>query len=720
MIGGVNMKKVLALLLTLALLAGLAVPALAADDAQARLTAVTQTVKTKLALDTSAYPIFSGDPMQSALGTTWHLTWSSDTGTLQIEALEDGTIISYDCSVQSFDPVSSGFPTYPDGDIAAATAAAQAFLDKALNAGETVQLTTPETRQGHLGHTSFSFEGNILVNGILSSFSYHLQVDAATGMVTFFYREPSSLDYLGEIPSADTSVTEAQAAALLRDTQSLRLEYVRSDEDGQAAVLRYVPDRGDEYYVDAKTGKLVNLTELLEDMWSTGSGSANDSATTEETTESESGLTDAEQEGIQKLEGVLSQEELDAAMRKITEFGLKDYTLTSAAYELTESEDTQEEQVNCTLRYSRTVGGKTYGRTLFVNAKTGELYWCSSRNPWDDTRTTSVSESRALDLDKAFLEKYYPEYASHLELYETRDYTEYSKEYTFQFARKENGYFFPDNYYTISIDAVTGAVSELYQCYDENMTFQSPDGVITAEAAMDAWMATYDTPLQYLLVPEKLTGSNPKVLALKEMGMTSFYTVKLGYALTAEQTCRGIDAKSGQPVYWDNTPDTTSYNDIAGHWAQADIEKLASFGIGFDSESFQPNKTLTQFDLLCLLFSVNGYWVEPLNETDAQRDSYYLRAYASGILTPSERNDDAPVTRNQLVKMLLNYGGYGEVAKLSGIFTCSYPDKASIPTADLGYAALAQGFGLIQGKYDGSKTATRAVAATMISRMLSR
>ena len=716
------MKKVLALLLTLALLAGLAVPAMAADDADARLTAVTQTVKTKLALDTSAYIAFAGDAVQSALGSTWYLIWSSDTGSLQIEAMEDGTILSYDCTVPYYDPNDSGFPTYPDGDIAAATAAAQAFLDKALNAGESVKLTAPETRQGSLNQTSCSFEGCILINGLPSEFYYYLRVDAATGQITYFYRDTSPMSYMGEIPSAYTTVTEAQATSLLRSTQSLRLEYVRADDDSQTAVLRYLPDRGDDYYVDAKTGNLVNRTELLEGMWSTGAGASNDTAATEETTDSESGLTDAEQAGIQKLEGVLPQEELDAALRKITEFGLSDYTLTSASYALAYADEGEAdtEQVNCTLRYSRTISGKTYSRTFFVDAKTGELFWASARTPWEDTRTVSVSQSRAQDLAKAFLEKYYPDQAAHLDLYEASDLTEYSKSFSFQFARKENGYFFPDHYYTVTIDAVTGAVSEFYYDYDEDVTFQAPDGVITAEAAMDAWMATYTVQLQYLLVPQPLSGSDPKVQALKELGFQSFYTVQLGYYLTAEKTCRGIDAKTGQPVYWDNTPVTQAYNDIAGHWAQADIEKLASYGVGFSSESFQPNKALTQFDLLCLLFSIDGYWVEPLNETAAQRDSYYQQAYAAGILTPEERNDNAPVTRNQLVKMILNYGGYGEVARLQGIYTCSYPDKASIAAADRGYAALAQAFGLIRDRYDGAKVATRAVAATMISRMLAR
>ena len=50
------------------------------------------------------------------------------------------------------------------------------------------------------------------------------------------------------------------AGELLKDTLSLRTEYVL--EDGKA-VLRFLPEDIDDFYVDAQTGKLVNLRETM-------------------------------------------------------------------------------------------------------------------------------------------------------------------------------------------------------------------------------------------------------------------------------------------------------------------------------------------------------------------------------------------------------------------------------------------------------------------------
>ncbi len=60
------------------------------------------------------------------------------------------------------------------------------------------------------------------------------------------------------------------------------------------------------------------------------------------------------------------------------------------------------------------------------------------------------------------------------------------------------------------------------------------------------------------------------------------------------------------------------------------------------------------------------------------------------------------------------------MARLKGIFTCAYPDRASIPAEELGYAALAQGLGLVQGSYNGRSAATRAQAAVMLCRRMDR
>ena len=225
----------------------------------------------------------------------------------------------------------------------------------------------------------------------------------------------------------------------------------------------------------------------------------------------------------------------------------------------------------------------------------------------------------------------------------------------------------------------------------------------------------------YLLVPQKLTGSDTVSQRLKEMGLSAFYYLKLGYGLEREEVYRAIDAKSGEPVGYSGQEDAgLTYSDLAGSWVEEDVLRLAQFNVGYDGGIFQQSKPLTQWDLVCLLYSLRGYPLDPGAATESQRDDAYAAAYAMGALTRTERSDDTVLTRGQLVRCLLDAAGYGSVARLEGIFTCAYPDRASIPTDELGYAALAQGLGLVSGAYQRNADATRGQAAAMLCRLMDR
>ena len=89
---------------------------------------------------------------------------------------------------------------------------------------------------------------------------------------------------------------------------------------------------------------------------------------------------------------------------------------------------------------------------------------------------------------------------------------------------------------------------------------------------------------------------------------------------------------------------------------------------------------------------------------------------------PRRTTSDKILTRGETVKLLLDSAGYGPIARFQGIYRCSYADEASIPAAYYGYAALAQGLGVIQGDggaFAAGRTATRAEAAAMIYNLLS-
>lgn len=725
------MKRSFSLLLVLLLSLCTALPAAAAEaGSNKELERVTQSVKETLDLETDSYSVFHGDYEEGVLTPLWNLYWDGDTGSLSVSALPDGTIVNYTLSLS--EPVSrpsSGLPSFPQGNPQQARSAAETFLNQVLGTEESAILEAP-TGLDRLDSTTYRFSGTIFLQGLPSPLSCSITVRATDNLVTYFRRDVPENTFLGSIPTTSAQVPQSDAATALRTTQSLRLEYVLPNEDSTHAVLCYLPDPAHTFYVDAKTGKLVDLTEQEQLMGQLGMGGASDSTDEEnESTSADKNLSQAEQAGIQQLDGVKSQNELDKALRAIPEYGLASYTLSSARFSVGEAAENGQAPVTCMLYYSRVNGEDVLTRTFTVDARTGQVCSLYSYIPWDEEVQGIITQAAAQIKAETFLKSYYEEHAAHLALYDSPSITAVPSEnspdvsaYTFCFARKESGYFFPDQNYTVRIDATDGSVCGFSFQYDEAITFDSPHGIISAQTAMDVWMDTYNVTLGYLLVPQVLEGTDSASQRLSQTGLSAYYYLELGYTLERTNDYRGIDAKSGQPISYSRQDEEPgiSYSDVGEHWAQKELLQLSRFGVGYAGGTFQPEKTLTQWDLICLLYSLNSAPLDPAKATEHERNTAYAAAYSIGVLTRAERNDNETLTRSQLIQCLLDAAGYGTVAQLKGIFTCTYPDRDSIPTDELGYAALAQGLGLVSGTYHGAIPATRSQAAVMLYRLMDR
>ena len=714
------MHRFTAFLLAALLLAGLCVPAMAAaESADARLARVTQAVKDTLDLDTEAFTDFHGDVYEQELGTVWTLSWSGNGTSLNIEALEDGTVVNYWRSDSDEDVYFSGYdlPSLPKLDVAAAKQAASAFLNRVLDGKtERVELGEPASAT-RLGSTTCRFSGTILLNDLPSPLHYSISVRGSDNAVTSFNRDALATSFLGNVPSAKPAVSKDAAAKTLKDTLKLELIYVVSEDDEAKAMLRYVPKGYETQYVDAQTGKLVTPSGELYAFGANASAATPEAA--EDAGSTKRALTAAELSGIEKLEGVRDSAALDKLIRAESAYMLDGYTLSTANYRLVKEKDA--ESVLCTIRYAAAEDedGYTASRTFTVDARTGEVKSLYSGGRWDKDAKSAVALAAAQSTAESFLKRF-TAHADEFALYDTSDNTaEGAPFYGFTFARKVSGCFFPANACTIQIDRMTGAVAGVSYTYDDAVKFAA-DGLASDADALDAWMATYEVQLAYRTVQKELSKSVAAEAKLIDMGYTRFRTLLLTYGLEREGYIPGIDAKTGKPVEIKQTANEIAYSDVANHWAAKEIGTLAQYGVGYGGETFRPNKQLTQWELVALLVSTRGLRLDPDNASEDERNSAYDTAYRMGALTRGERSDDALVFRGDLVRILLNSAGYGQVANLIGIYTCSYPDAASIQLGDLGYAALAQGFSMVKGNYDGGSVATRAVAAVMLYRLMER
>ncbi len=718
------MKRLLSLTLAAALLAALTLPAAAAEETQdARLARVTARVKAALSLDTDAYDSFHGS-LSEGLAPVWDLSWEGENRSLSVSALEDGTVASLYRWENSPSPAGwrAGFPSFPENGGAEDRNAAEDFLSRVLREGESVDLRDAEG-PASLDGSGGSWSGTIVLNGLPSPLHYSIRVE--NGLVEHFDRDVPEAAAVGGVPSPEAPASAAQAERDLAGTLKLRLEYVLESAGSSRAVLRYVPENAHSFLADAKTGELLDLTELEERLrrdYAAGNGSAAPSARAEMAAD-ETGLTRAELEGVRQMEGLLSTEELDKALRAEGAYGLRGYALTGASYESGSGKDGGEDQVLCTLRYARTDSGQRLTRNITVDAKTGDVDSVWSSAPYG--REEKVTEAEALERAEAFLRAFFPDRS--LALYQAdRETTPRRAEnqpyWHFTFARAVNGLPFRSSAVHVGIDNADGSVYSLSSSWDEGVAFDSAEGLVSMETALAAWAGTYETVLAYRNVPQKLAKSDPVQAGLMEQGMEYYYALRLTYGLERTENCAGVDAKTGEPVREErgSAREPLAYSDLDGSSAQADAEKLAEYGAGYAGGRFRPGKSLTQWDLVALVYSLRGAALEPeAVERDGREDAYY-NAYRLGLLRPAERDDGAVLSRGDVVRMLLEAAGYGPAARLEGIYACGYADRGSIPEAELGLAAIAQALGMASGAYAGERTATRGEAASMLCRVLER
>ncbi len=699
--------------------------AYAAGSADAELARVTQAVKATLSIPDS-YTKFYGEPRENFLGTLWELNWSGEDRELNVTATGEGKVLSL--YRNSSTPASSGGgqngPHFPALNRSQAQKKAQEFLNKVLTAGEKAVFSEDSSVPSLSGQYR-TFRGMIELNGLPSPLSFSVRVRLSDGEVASFNRGDVS-EYVGSLPAAKPSISQADAAAKLKTVHKLRLEYVKDGDNEGRAVLRYLPEDRHEYYVDAASGELVDLTELREKLREDG-GNASFEKLEEAATPSAAqdsvaggGLTQEELEGVAKLEGVLSAEELDRKARAWTELGLSGFERSDASFLI----DRKDDSVTVRLAYTKKQGDGVLRRYVTLDAKTGDLLSVYGSRPYSDTPVQpKLTQADAQARAEAFLKALWPGQFAQTGLYRSDAGSERNPVYEFNFARKANGYFFPENSLMVRVDGVDGTVLGLSRVYDEEMVFDSPEGIISMDAAVAAWAGSYPMELSYLEVPVRLDLLGGEAKPLMDAGFSYFNALKPGYGLDwGEDGFSGVDAKTGKPVAWERyAQDEMTYSDLSGHWAEAAMRELAEYRVGWQGGRARPDEPLTQLDLIALIASADGYFLDPNGEGAA--DELYRWAYRQGLLTSDQRSDSRQVTRLELVKLLLDSFGLKAAANLQGIYRCGFTDADALGK-DLGYAALAQGFGMASGDSAGrfapNRGASRAEAAVMLWNYMKR
>ena len=113
--------------------------------------------------------------------------------------------------------------------------------------------------------------------------------------------------------------------------------------------------------------------------------------------------------------------------------------------------------------------------------------------------------------------------------------------------------------------------------------------------------------------------------------------------------------------------------------------------------------------------------IDPDNLAEGDADRVYRAVYGMGALRREDRNDGKVLSRLDVIRCLLDAGGYGPAARLQGIYRTDFSDAGDIPDDLLGYAALAQALKLADGgRLNPGQSAARADAALMLFAFMGR
>lgn len=737
------MKKLLCFCLAAVLLLAAALPAAASQDEE--LKAILPAVKAALDISDD-YTYFNADSRVVAGHTWWSLSWDMEGESLYVGCDEAGRVCrmnlwregDYDYSYYGYSrPYELHFPDFTYDD---AVAAAQTFLAKVLDKAEGVRF---DSRQDSLrGGTTYYLNGILTLNGVDTETWVSLNLRTADGGVIYFSRSDEGTVIEGGVPSPVPAFDAAAALPKFRSVYSAVPQWTLTEE--HAAKLVYVVTPQMDAMLDAQTGELLSRSYYG---YGYGSEAPMEAAVAEEADDAVRELTPAELAGAEKLTGCLDGEALFAAARQEPAFGLtEDYILGSVRYTaaqpsmdpaLLEEGAARDDGVTASYSLNLPLESAAFGLTekefadlqgrgcrpevqkwITADAFTGEVLSISTYYSGFGWRETEKSAPTALSAAaKDFLERRYGDelpLCGEPEIYQSTWNVPVNR---YSYTRMEAGYPCPMNSISLSVNAATGFVDSFRCAWDEELTFGAAGPVVGEDAAVDSLLACYDAKLSYVLLPENADD------------WETVWHWKLVYTLQSEGYVWQVDALTGEADYitWDGNDDI-AYTDLAGSYAAAEIEKLASFGVGFRGVGeFRPTAKVTELDMLLLMLSVNGYWLDYEEYAHADGEALawlYAEGVSYGFLTSREQRPDRLVTRSELCRCFVGLSYLQAAAELPGIFRCGFTDEDAIAPEDVGYIAIAKGLGVVKGDRNGAfrpnDGATRQELAVMLYRYLDR
>ncbi len=489
---------------------------------------------------------------------------------------------------------------------------------------------------------SDTFDSNIYTeyNGVETSTNGSININFYTGKVDLLYLDEAVAK---SYPSKDGIVSADKATETLKKNVKFTLqycdEYDKNNNPTGKAVLVYTPVSSFGIFVDAKTGEMFDLLKY-------GMEQSKDAAANEYELTPTSGDFDKT-----NPKGTKSLDELSKTVMAVKNIALNsDYKMTWAYYY--DSYDDSGSQ-SCSMTFTSEKANTEM--IVTVDAKTGDIIYITSYS------LSSKANKDAMKYDRAKAEAIADEFFSTVkpDLYKKmklqKDDTDTlfgdNSQIAVSYAIEENGVPYTASTSSVYIDA-NGKVSSFYWNEGLAKTFESKDGIVSADD-ISAKLGDLGVSLCYFNIAPYLSN-------VTEPDVRLMYHINSEIAYGLEGYIPQFVAKTGE-IYssYTNSGAIPKYTDIADSKYKEAIEKLADIDVGYFSEKFEPSKSISQRDYLCLtlgtIYDYTSYtggllgWV--------QDDDLKETAVNAGIITADKFSPDKPITRADAIAYLFKAHG---------------------------------------------------------------
>ena len=644
--------KLTSVVLSAAIMLGAVSPVFAQTDEKLE----SAVLEVKQRLNIGEYEDFSSQIMTEDDETVYKLDWA--TGGEYYDYISvtfsDGIIIGYDRSYAGEYHYGINFP---DVSREEALKTAEEFVKKVNpDIYENIEVI-PRQNEG-INDSSYYFDLVRKENGItVIGNGGNMAVSSNTNEVKYFHIEyETDVEFL----PLDGILTLEEAKQKYAENLPFELQYTYyyDYEKNELKVYPQYTEEG-EKVLSAINGEVLEVPEYDSPMY-------RDMVSDMGKGDGEMGLSEVELSEIDKISGLISQEEAEKIIRDNKIINIpEDFELEM----LSLSRDYIDKDIY--TYYLMFTNEEYYVIGAEVDARTGQiLYFYKNGDYSVENQNTETEKQIAEEALKAFGAE------NHAELV----LSENNEEGYVCYERIHNGIKVSENGAYLEFDGADNLISYSF-VKTPIKEFPSVDGIKTGKEAFDLATEQIDFGVMYML--EEKCGTPVYCFSQGEdvtnFNLNPFTGKRIDY--------KGEDYRQEQLI---------SYSDIENHYAKDKFLKLAEYGIGFEGGVLEAYKGIT--------------WVE------------YLDLLGEVFYTTHEldRTEQTPLTREQAANIMVNQMGGSEYLRYNEMFYCPFSDV----TESRGPIAYLKAIGVIAGDGNGNfnpeNTITRGEALIMIYNYLNR